>query len=250
MEPLLQSPVTEEVTTAATARARGLVDLGRAGEALPLLRDALAHAPHDPRLLDLLAQAEVAVDPAAGRATAAALAAATPESHRGYLLGSVAALGCDDQRDAERLARLAVARGPHVGMCHAVLAQALAGRRRFRKARAAARRAIVLDPGSSTTHVVAGCVELAGRRKRKARRLFERALELDPADPDAQKNLAIANGALGEVTTAPEILQSLLALDPRDADARRLFDRVIGATIADLQWVVLGASVILLAVHS
>jgi tetratricopeptide (TPR) repeat protein len=231
-------------------RAATLIELGRPADAIVLLHSGLAEHPDDPALLDALARACLDTDVGAAADAAERLAAAAPHSHRGYLLGSIAASAVGDRRRAVQLAKLAVENGPHSALSHAQLAQALSISRQHRRARAAAQTALELAPNTPTPHVAAGNVELANGQTKRARRHFERALELDPTDTVAQANLAIAQRADGNAGKALAELESALHLDPRDPGARRVLDRVLHGAIVDLQWVWLGLTTLLLFIET
>jgi len=231
-------------------RAVTLVELDRPADAITLLNSGLAEHPDDPALLDALARAYLDTDVRAAADAAERLAAAVPHSHRGYLLGSIAASAAGDRGRAVQLAKLAVENGPHSAYCHAQLAQALSLSGQHRRARAAAQTALELAPNTPTPHVTAGNVELSNRRTKRARRHFERALELDPTNSVAQANLAIANRADGNAGKALAELESALRLDPKDPAARRILDRVLHGAIVDLQWVWLGLTTLLLFIET
>ena len=89
-------------------RAATLIELGRPADAIVLLHSGLAEHPYDPALLDALARAYLDTDVRAAADAAERLAAAAPHSHRGYLLGSIAASAVRDRRRAVQLAKLAV----------------------------------------------------------------------------------------------------------------------------------------------
>jgi tetratricopeptide (TPR) repeat protein len=229
--------VTSEAVESAAARAAALIDLARHGEAVPLLQQALASRPHDAGLLDLLAHAQLHVDPRAAAEVASRLVEAAPQSHRGYLLGSFAAMELGRRRDAVALARQAIELAPYVAMNHAQLAQALAMKRliRYRRAMRVARRAIELAPESPVGYIAAGNVELASGSGRRAQKWYRKALELQPTDRAARVNLAIADRRRGRLDDAYAGILTRLEHDPRDAFALRLLDSMIYRTLASLR---------------
>jgi len=232
--------VTSEAAETAAARAAALIDLERHAEAVPLLLQALAARPHDSDLLDLFAQAQLRVDSRAASETAKRLVEAAPQSHRGYLLGSFAAMELGRRREAIALARQAIELAPFVAMNHAQ-PQAMAMKRliRYRRAIKVARRAIELDPDSTVGYIAAGNVELASGSGRRAQKWYRQALELRPAGRAARVNLAIADRRRGRLTAAYAGILARLEHDPRDEFALRLLDSMIYRTLAHLQWIIL-----------
>jgi len=233
--------VTSEAAETAAARAAALIDLERHAEAVPLLLQALGARPHDAELLDLFAQAQLRVDSRAASETAKRLVEAAPQSHRGYLLGSFAAMELGRRREAIALARQAIELAPFVAMNHAQLAQAMAMKRliRYRRAIKVARRAIELDPDSTVGYIAAGNVELASGSGRRAQKWYRQALELQPTDRAARVNLAIADRRRGRLNAAYAGILARLEHDPRDEFALRLLDSMIYRTLAHLQWIIL-----------
>jgi len=223
-----------------------LLDLGRAQAAIELVEHALAHEPDDPELLDVLACAQIEVDPRRAQVSAARLAGVDPGGHRGYLLGSIAVLQLGYVQEAIRLAQTAALNAPSHAPCHAHLAQALArDARQLDRGRASARTALELAPNSALSHVAAGNVELHAGRRPAARRHYRRALELDPTNTTAQMNLAVIGGVERDVGGTLQSLQALLALEPNEAGARDLFDHFFQNAVIDLLWVVTFAALIL-----
>lgn len=225
------------------ARAQALVARNRHRQAAQLLERALGEEPHDEELLDLLAQAQLELDPPRAVDTAGRLVAAAPDSHRGHLLASFALDRLGDQRGAVASARKAVELAPWLPVTHTQLAQALVGRRRsYGEARRAAARALELAPDDAAVYVTAGNVELGRGRSRRARRLYRRALELDPMLSAAHVNVALTDNVHGNLGSAFGGLQSVLALDPADEAARRVLDNVVYTALVHLLWVALVVS--------
>ena len=217
------------------ARPSTLLEFGRAGEAVKSLLSGLAEFPDAPGLLDLLARAQLKLDPHAAVETAARLIAVEPDSHRGYLLASSAQMLLGRRRKAVRLAELAVTRAPHSGACHAQLAQSLAGHPlRYRRARSAARTGLKLAPTDPNVHIAAGVVAFGVGRSRQASRHYRAALELDPTHSVAQTNHAIVRQEHGNTAKALKELSNAIQLDPKNAQPRRAFDGLIYRTICDL----------------
>jgi tetratricopeptide (TPR) repeat protein len=233
--------VTLELGATAAARAAALIDLGRDAEAAPLLERALAERPNDAELLDLLTQAQLEIDPQAAAETASSLAAVAPHSHRGHLLGSLAAMKLRRRREAVEHARRAVALAPSVPMVHAQLAQTMAMGRLIRRRRAmkVARRAIDLAPDSTVGYIATGNVELASGSARRAEKWYRKALELEPSSGAAQVNLAITDRARGRLNSAYAGILARLEADPSDQHALRLLDGTLWRTASHLQWIVL-----------
>jgi tetratricopeptide (TPR) repeat protein len=233
--------VTAEPADTAAARAAALIDLDRHAEAVPLLEQALASRPHDEELLDLLAQAQLPEAPDSAAETAKQLVAVAPQSHRGYLLASIAAMKLGRRQEAVARARTAVELAPEEAMTHAQLAQAMATGRllRRRKAMRAAERAMELAPESHVPYVAAGNVELASGSARRAGKWYRKALELEPASGVARTNLAITDRRRGRLNAAYAGILERLEADPQDEFALRLLEGTLYRTLAHLQWIVL-----------
>jgi tetratricopeptide (TPR) repeat protein len=216
-----------------------LIELDRHAEAMPLVERALADSPEDEELLDLLAQAQLEVDPGAAATTAARLAGIAPDSYRGYLIGSLAASQLGRGRDAIGLARRSVELAPWDARARSQLAQSLVGRRfKYREALREAEEAVALAPEDTGGYVTAGNVELGRGRLRRAKRWYEQALEVDPADGIAQHNVALTSKVQGRMGASLGEVTALLAVDPRDERGRTLLDEVVYTTLVHLQWVV------------
>jgi tetratricopeptide (TPR) repeat protein len=233
-----------ETVTAAAARAEALLEVDRHAEAVPLLERALAAAPDDEWLLDLLAQAQLVVDPQAALETAGRLAQVDPQSHRGPLLTALAYGRLGDQWRRVESARRAVVQAPWHPAVQAYYAQSLVGRRgnALKEARAAAATAIELAPEDSIGYVTAGNVELGRGRVKEAEAYYRRALEVDPTSADAQAKVALIHGVQGRLNHAYGDVESLLRVDPRDPVARVVLDETIYATLVHLQWIVIAVA--------
>ncbi len=242
--------MTAEAASTAAVRAETLIDLGRHGDAVPLLEQALATRPDDVELLDLLAQAQLPIDVRAAAETAARLVADSPQRPRGHLLASFAALDLGRRQQAVAHAQRAVELAPWDAIAHAQLAQSMATRGPLRRRRALklARRAIDLAPESSVGYVAAGNVELASGSARRAEKWYRKALELHPTDGAAQVNLAITDGRRGRLNSAYAGILARLEADPSDEFALRLLDSTLYRTIAHLQWIVLVLLYVVLAI--
>jgi tetratricopeptide (TPR) repeat protein len=233
--------------TAATpaARAEALIDLDRHAEAIPLLQRALTSSPEDEWLLDLLAQAQLEVEPASALVTARRLIGLDPDGHRGHLLAALAAGKAGLPRDAERHAREAVRTGSFDPNAHAVLAQSLVDRKhKLREAMRHAKQAIDLAPHASVGYVTAGNVELRRAHARRADLWYRRALDVAPTDRTAQANLALARSVRGRVADALSDADALLRVDPQDEWARHVLDGAVYTTLVHLQWVAFVAAVV------
>jgi predicted Zn-dependent protease len=228
------------------ARAAALIDLGRAADAVPILHEALSSRPDDVRVLDLLAQAQLDLDPAASLRAAEQLVKAAPDSYRGPLHACIALLHLNHVRRATQYAREAVRLAPELPITHASLADALARRMIGRNAGLrAARRAIELAPDSPMGYIAAGNVELHHRGAKHARRWYEQASELDPTSRPVQKNLAVAHSHLGRQDTALALTRNLLELDPRDERSRAMIDDEVLHFVIRLQQLVAGIAIVL-----
>ena len=221
-------------------RAQTLIELDRHDEAVPLLLQALASDPDDTWLLDLLAQAQLQVDPAAALATSRKLIALEPDDHRGHLLAALAARKSAGARDAERHARQAVELAPHSPNAHVVLAQTLVDRKRkLREAMRHAKEAVELAPHDAMGYLTAGNVELRRGHGRQADVWYRRALDLDPTDQTAAANLALTHSVRGRPAEALAEASALLRVDPQDEWARHVLHDAVYTTLVHLQWVAL-----------
>ena len=241
--------MTTAIQDVVAARATTLLELGRAGEAVNALRSALAEYPDEPALLDLLARAQLKLDPYAATETAHRLIAAAPASHRGYLLAAIANILLGRPRQARQHAEQAVKQAPRNGLCHAQLAQSLAGQPlNYLRARRAARTALELAPNNPDAHVAAGNVALGIGRTSRAGRHYRDALEIDPTHSVAQTNYAIVRYENGNTAKALKELSNALRSDPKNAQTRRVFDALIYRAIIDLLfvWMFVNLAVIVL----
>jgi tetratricopeptide (TPR) repeat protein len=232
--------------SALAARAAALIDLGRYEDAVPLLSQALGLQPDDVLALDLLAQAQLDLDPAASLRAAQRLVEVAPDSYRGHLHVCIASLHLNQVRRATRYAREAVRLAPELPITHACLADALARRMIGRNAGLrAARRAIELAPDSPMGYLAAGNVELNHRGAKHARRWYEQASSLAPTSRPVQKNLAVAHSHLGRQDRALALTTNLLELDPRDERSRAMVDDEVLHFIIRLQQLVAAIAVVL-----
>jgi tetratricopeptide (TPR) repeat protein len=226
------------MSTDAISRAAALVEVGRPEQAAALLREALATSPHDPRLLDQLATAELQFDTSAALDTARRLIAVEPDGFRGHYLAASASYELGKVKKSIEHAELAVEAAPWSPSTHALYAEAVSRRSRGRRrASRAADRAIELAPQSPIGYVAAGNVDLHHGLAYSAAKWYEKALELDPHNRTAQLNLALAREAHGSLAPAFKNAQGLLALDPRDAGARQVLDQTVYTTVVHLMWV-------------
>jgi Flp pilus assembly protein TadD len=216
------------VSETAAARARALLEVGRAPEAIGLLGQALSRSPGSCQLLCLLSEAHWQ-ERNYGEAVRAAERAigVNPEAPRAYYWASLALNPLRRHREAIELAREAVRLAPTEWWTHAGLATAFAHKhdrpfsRKFaRRAMVEARRAVELAPDEPDAHFALGyCAGEVGRR-REAKTAYERVLSVRPDDALALNNLSGVQLSSGRPITAVEGFRAVAA-DGRNAGLAR-----------------------------
>jgi len=211
-----------DVVVALRRRARMLLELGRADEALAEVRRILSSWPNDPESLeieglchlrrrDLVAALEVL-----GRA----IAAAPDVPHPHYLYG-FALREAGRAREAEGPLGEALKRSPDEPVYLRALGELCSELGRHGEAVALARRATEVAPERSANFVTLGFVASAAGDKSLAREAYERAVAIDPSDSAAWNNLGCLDLEAGKPLLAKARFREALRLDPRGERAQR-----------------------------
>lgn len=200
------------------ARARALLDLGRARAAAREVQQALAQDPGHAEALQLyglcLLRAGDFAD--AREALRSAVAAAPTEAHAHYLLGycerELKDEGHEDKAEAGYREALRLQSEEPVYL--RALAELLAGRKRFEEALRLSRLAVEVAPERASNHVTLGFVASASGDRALAKRAYEEALRLDPNDAVAWNNLGCVDLAQGRPMQARARFHEALRLNP------------------------------------
>jgi Flp pilus assembly protein TadD len=234
------------VSREATARARALLDVGRADEAAAVLSTTLAADPRDPHAWCLLGLAHLRCDRSrdalASAHRAIELGSELEWAHR---IASIAELRLGNRSRAVAAARESVRLGPGIAFSHAQLAIALSRGWpwQWREAATEVDRSLELGSHEPEVHRLAGDVALRLRRRRLAQARYRRALELDPSDATALNNLAVVRLRRGAFVAAATAFSHAAALDPATDLHRRNLDAAVKGTLAH-GVVVLGAAIV------
>jgi Flp pilus assembly protein TadD len=219
-----------DVVAAQRRRARMLLELGRADEALAEVRRVLATNPNDPESLEIeglchlrrrdLGQALYVL----GRAIAAG-----PEVPHPHYLYGFALREAGRAHEAEGPLGEALKRSPDEPVYLRALAELMSELGRHGEALAHAQRAAELGPERAANFVTLGFVASATGDKAGARRAYERAVALDPSDSAAWNNLGCLDLEAGKPLLAKARFREALRLDPRGERARRNLNLVLAA---------------------
>jgi Flp pilus assembly protein TadD len=178
------------------ADAAQLLDVGRFDEARQRAGRLVAMAPDDPDALCLLTQALLGGRPDAARdaeAVARRAIAAAPDGEWAHRLLSIALIRQDRRSEAVDVARVATRLAPHHWQAWVQLAMAGGDIPAVRgEAWEAARHAVALAPLEAETHFAMGAVADAVDHA-VARTAYREALRLDPGHLGAQNNLALVD---------------------------------------------------------
>jgi tetratricopeptide (TPR) repeat protein len=210
-------------------RARHLAEVGRLGDAAPLLQRLLADDPDDTEALGVLAyclgRAGRYAEMLAVVEQAATLVPADPAVHRQR---SRALLELGRTRAAVDAALQACRLDPQNFHSELVLAQALlaaGGTGNIVAAAAAGDRARRLAPDDPLPHIMAGDVLRRMAEFRRARQAYRVAVALDPENPLALYRLAAVDSDRGRALSASGLLGDTLRAAPNDPDVARTATR-------------------------
>jgi tetratricopeptide (TPR) repeat protein len=228
-----------EPVAALLSRASQLIELGRAEEALALLRRAIAAAPENSRAWCMTAQAEVAADrPSRALAAAERALALDPGAEWAHRLASLALGRQRRWHEAIQAAQEAVRLAPYEWRTHARIAEALAAdprrrhrRARRRQARQHASRAVTLAPLAPDSHSALGRVLLDLDKPRKAESAFREALRLDPLNAAARNALGVATLRRGDPVSAVAHFGASLAAQPQQQIPVRNLEAALWGTV-------------------
>ncbi len=211
-----------ELLVAQRRRARLLLELGRADEALAEIRRTLASNPNDPEGLEIegLCHLRRRDLPKALEALGRALAAQPENAHPHYLYG-FALRESGRTAEAEPPLGEALRRCPDEPVYLRALAELKSELKAHAEALALALRATEVSPERGANFVTLGFVASAAGDKAQARAAYERALALDPADSAAWNNLGCLDLEAGHPLRAKSRFRQALRLDPRGERSRR-----------------------------
>ncbi|HXU74420.1 MAG TPA: tetratricopeptide repeat protein [Polyangia bacterium] len=228
-----------DVVAAQRRRARMLLELGRADEALAEVRRILATHPNDPESLEIAGLCHLRRRdlPAALETLGRAIAAAPDAPHPHYLYG-FALREAGRPREAEGPLGEALRRSPDEPVYLRALAELACELGRHGEALTLARRATEVAPERSSNFVTLGFVASAAGDKRLAREAYERAVALDPSDSAAWNNLGCLELEAGKPLLAKSRFREALRLDPRGERAQRNLSLVLqpGETARYRNW--------------
>ncbi|MDO8539039.1 MAG: tetratricopeptide repeat protein [Opitutaceae bacterium] len=231
-----------------------LVNVGRYGEACPLLERALALKPdsgqayHNLGIIEMVAGRFVSALPLLERAVALDPKSAEAQDNLGHVLrqsGRIAEsinhhrealrlepgypvaannLGCallDAGRPVEAVPQFEIAlqRAPKKDEIHHNLGNALRMLGRTEEAIAQYEQALRLNPNLPETHAQLADVLVSARRTAEAVSHYERALALKPNDPSVRLRFGLALGQAGRLPDALAQFEAVLRVAPNDATA-------------------------------
>lgn len=175
------------------ARAEQLIEIGRHGDAIPLLTKARGMDVNDYTIPCMTALAFYGLgEYKNGIRYAEEAIQIEPEAEWGHRLRSVCLSSIGGHREAVKSAREAVRLHPYEPATHLTLSNALLEAGKPDKAREAAEPLLELDPYSHDTHYTLGNIHLAKGDNRLAETSFREALKVKPDSADARNNLGVA----------------------------------------------------------
>jgi tetratricopeptide (TPR) repeat protein len=217
------------------AKARALLDVGRADEAASVLVQLLASQPGNQEAWCLLGAAHLRSLRSAESIECARRAVELgPGLEWPHRIVSAAELQRGDVPAAIAAARESVRLAPGLPIAHAHLGDALSrgGVRRWREAEREAATAISLAPADAAVHFIAGNVALRQRRRKRAEQRFAKALEIDPTSAAALNNLSLARLRRGLAVSAASGFGQAAALDPTTDLHRRNLESAVTHLLA------------------
>ncbi|MBO0806570.1 MAG: tetratricopeptide repeat protein [Nocardiopsaceae bacterium] len=197
-------------------RAQALADLGRHGDAEPLIAQVLAAEPDNEDALALLGHCLVKQDRFADATDVTdRLLAVNPDNLPGLLRAALMRRSMDRPRDAVPFVRRAVELYPDQPVCLVNLSETLhAATPGSAEALEIAERATAIDPGYAWAFRLAGKIHLATRHYAEAERWTLQALANDPGDWQAVLQLGLARAGLGRFDESREQVRDTLRLRP------------------------------------
>jgi Flp pilus assembly protein TadD len=211
-----------ELLVAQRRRARLLLELGRADEALKEIHRTLASNPNDPECLEIegLCHLRRRDLPKALECLQRALAASPENAHPHYLYG-FALRESGRTTEAESPLGEALRRCPDEPVYLRALAELKSELRAHAEALVLALHATEVAPERGANFVTLGFVASAAGDKARAREAYQRALALDPADSAAWNNLGCLDLEAGHPLRAKSRFRQALRLDPRGERPQR-----------------------------
>lgn len=188
-----EAQVGRDGAAALLQQAHGLIDARRNGDAVELLRRALAIDPGSYRALCLLAQALYGMGSHQEALDAGDCAvAARPNDEWGHRLRSLALRGLGRAGEAVTAAEEAVRLAPNEPRAYQALTNAALDASLMSTARMAATHCVRLAPDQGYAWGGLGRLQLMEAKPREAEQHFARAVSLDPADAVLLNNLGVA----------------------------------------------------------
>lgn len=214
---------TARETGVQLGKALHLAQLGRLGEAVPLVQQVLATDPANVHALRILAYCLQRAGRFADMLTVVQTAVAAAPNDPGVHRQRARALrGLGQLREAVTAARTARALDPEDYRNELVLADALlaaGGTRNILSAAEATARARKQAPESVEAHLVEGDVQRRMAEFGRARTAYQRALALEPESPHALYRLGTLDATRGRALRASPALGGTLRAAPTDPDA-------------------------------
>jgi predicted O-linked N-acetylglucosamine transferase (SPINDLY family) len=197
------------------------IALGRARDALPPLKLAVATEPGNGAALEHLGLAHLILGEYPDAERALREAAALPGAPASALMRlAIAILEQGRAAEAVPVLRRALALNPQDTSCYLNLGRALAHTGDAAAAREAFETVLRLEPGHLDATFNLGVISLSSDNLGDARRWFERVVSQAPRHADAYVNLGIVHQREGRLDEALNCFQRALALNPRLAPAR------------------------------
>ncbi len=149
----------------------------------------------------------------------------SPDAFRPWLALSYAQQASFDLEQALESARKAAALAPTSALAQARVAELLVSLGRIRDAEKVARQAVAADPKQSRGYVVLGFVQLAEIDTKSARQSFNQAIDLDSSDPLPRLGMGLAMIRDGHLAKGRDQIEIAVALDPTNSLIRSYVGR-------------------------